>query len=68
MRFAIFAWLTATLKAQIDDFMDLIEFLFKSFEAILELLHVVEIYIFVLEIVFWFSITMVEGLEFDYSF
>ena len=49
VRFAIFAWLTAILKAEIDDFMHLIEFLFKSFEPILELLHVVEIYVFILK-------------------
>jgi len=50
--FAIFAWLTAILKAHIDNFMNLIELLLKSFEPILELLHVVKIYVFILEIVF----------------
>jgi hypothetical protein len=68
MCFAVFAWFTAILKAQIDYFMYLIEFLLKSLEPILELLHVVEIYIFVLEIILYFSITMVERLKFDYSF
>lgn len=66
--FAIFAGFTAILKSQIDYFMDLIEFLFKPFESILELLHVVTIDIFILKIIFCFSITMIEGLEFNYSF
>ena len=68
LRFAIFAWFTAILKAQINYFMYLIEFLLKSLEPVLELLHVVKIYVFVLEIIFYFTITMIERLEFDYSF
>ena len=62
-RFAIFRLLFC-LEILVYDLMNLIKLLFESFEAILELLHVGDVHVFILEEV---AVT-VKGLKFDSSF